>query len=33
MERPINICIVMRTLSETDDSGNNSEALLLVVMV
>ena len=29
----LNICMAIRTLSETDDSGINSDALLLVVMV
>ena len=28
-----NICMAMRTLNETDNSGINSDALLLVVMV
>ena len=30
---PLNICMAIRTLSETDDSYINSDALLLVVMV
>ena len=29
----LNICMAIRTLSETDDSGINSDALLLAVMV
>ena len=28
----LNICMAIRTLSETDDSGINSDTLLLVVM-
>ena len=28
----LNICMAICTLSETDDSGINSDALLLVVM-
>ena len=28
-----NICMAIRTLNETDNSGINSDALLLVVMV
>ena len=29
----LNICMALRMLSQTDDSGINSDALLLVVMV
>ena len=31
--KTVNICMAIRTLSETDNSGNNSEVLLLIVMV
>ena len=33
MEIPLNICMAIRLLSETDDLYINSDALLLVVMV